>query len=67
MPDCYTQEEIADKVGVDQTTIAKWVMIFRNIADFHNPPETTLVNLPKSPTTIDTRKEVAAQAVVRMR
>ena len=39
MPDCYTQEEIADKVGVDQTTIAKWVMIFRNIADFHNPPE----------------------------
>lgn len=32
-------EAIAEKVGVTVQTINNWISIFRNLADFGNPPE----------------------------
>jgi hypothetical protein len=37
--DCYTQEQIAEKVGVGRKTIDDWIGGFRKLADFANPPE----------------------------
>ena len=39
MPDCYTQEQIAEKVGVVQDTIKRWVNDFSKDGNFGNPPE----------------------------
>jgi hypothetical protein len=37
--DCYTQEQIAEKVGVASGTIANWILNFRKLAEYENPPE----------------------------
>ena len=36
---CYTQQEIADEVGVEQQTISNWITKFTTDSKFCNPPE----------------------------
>jgi hypothetical protein len=37
--DCTTQQQIAEEIGMDQSTIHDWIMVFEKDFNSHNPPE----------------------------